>query len=449
MKNKPLGLLALLHMYRSGEASPREIIQQQMTHIAQYEKSVHAVLHVNTAAALEVAAIAEQRWRDGRARPLEGVPYGIKDTISTRGMPTSFGSPIWRSFVPLQDARVVGRLNAAGAIPLIKTHTTELAIGGPSAEFKQPTNPWNVSHAPGGSSSGSAASVAAGYVPFSLGTDTGGSTRSPAAYCGVVGLKPTNSLIPMEGILQLAPTLDCVGLIADAVSSLTFLLPILNAGKPLDESEVNATYDLRRLRIAVPSNWAFEVLENDVEVTVRQAIHLLERRGARVSGVGLERPHLAWLAGWTILLVEALSMFEELMPHLQDDNELLKRRLSFGGDLRARDYLTAQRIRAMLRETFLGILGRFDVIAVPTTPTTAPLLSQKSVLISGEEFDLIDVGTRLTMLANLLGFPAISVPCGFDRKGLPVGLQLIGRPNRDSRLLRIAEACENAMNAEK
>jgi aspartyl-tRNA(Asn)/glutamyl-tRNA(Gln) amidotransferase subunit A len=441
-------LLTLLDIYRSGEASPQEMIQQQITHIAQGETSLHAVLYLNDAAALESASQAGQRWKDGRARPLEGVPYGIKDTISTCGIPTTFGSSWWQAFAPQQNALVVDRLNSAGAIPLLKTHTTELAIGGPSPEFPQPRNPWNLNRVPGGSSSGSAASVAAGYVPFSLGTDTGGSTRSPASYCGVVGVKPSNNLIPMNGILQLAPTLDCVGVIADAASSLGLLLSVLGAARPLSLAEVHSRYDLGRLTIAVPSNWAFEAVENDVELGVREAIRQLERRGARVSYVVLERAHLAWLAGWTILMVEASSLFEGLPSHVQSGNQSLKRRLSVGQKLTARHYLDAQRARMSLRESFLSIFGWYDVIAVPTTPTTAPLLSHESVVINGEELDLIDLGTRLTMIANVLGSPAISLPCGFDQDGLPIGLQLIGKPHDDARLLRIAAACEDVIKSE-
>jgi aspartyl-tRNA(Asn)/glutamyl-tRNA(Gln) amidotransferase subunit A len=265
----------------------------------------------------------------------------------------------------------------------------------------------------------------------------------------VVGLKPSNNLIPMDGILQLAPTLDCVGVIANAASSLGLLLSVLSAARPLSHAEDRSKYDLKALTIAVPSNWAFEVVESDVELAVRNAIHHLERRGARVSYVNLERPHLAWLAGWTILLVEASALFEELPSQIKVANEPLTRRLGVGQKLSARNYLDAQRARASLRESFLKVFGWYDVLAVPTTPTTAPLLSHESVMINGEEVDLIDLGTRLTMIANLLGCPAISVPCGFDQDGLPIGLQLIGKPHDDARLLQIAAACENVIKPER
>ena len=434
--------------------SALELTTAALGRIERFNPKLRAFITVTADQALEQARQADAELAAGKDRgPLHGIPVAVKDVFHTRGVVTTGGSPIYRNFVPDRDAFAVARLNAAGAVMLGKLNMHELAYGITSANphFGAVSNPWNLKHSPGGSSGGSGAAVAAGLVYAALGTDTGGSIRIPASFCGTVGLKPTYGRVSRRGVMPLAWSLDHVGPLANSVRDAAMVLNAIAGHDAADASSsrhpvvdfVPDDCSVRGLRIGFPENFFFERLDPAVELAVRGAIARLESLGADVKPVKLPDISALNAIGRIILLCEASAMME---PHLADRSQFgpdVLALLDQGRLLPATDYIHAQRLRKQMQREFAPVWSGVDCLIAPTTPTTAPRVGDGTVRLGGIEEDVRLATTRLVRSMNLLGLPALSLPCGVSGDGLPIGLQIIGPPFEESLILRVGAAMED------
>jgi aspartyl-tRNA(Asn)/glutamyl-tRNA(Gln) amidotransferase subunit A len=405
--------------------------------------------------ALRQARQADAELAAGRDRgPLHGIPIAVKDLFATRGVRTTAGSPIYRDLVPTEDAAAVARLEAAGAVMLGKLNMHELAYGITSANphFGAVRNPWDPERSPGGSSGGSGAAVAAGMAYAAMGTDTGGSIRIPASFCGTVGLKPTYGRVSRRGILPLSWSLDHAGPLTSSVRDAAVVLNAIAGHDPGDPTSsrhpvVDFVPDegcsIRGLRIGFPENFFFERLDADVELAVRGAIARAESLGAVVKTLKLPDVAAMNAAARVILLCEASAMLE---PHLGNRRQFgpdVLALLDQGRLLRATDYINAQRLRRKLQREFSGVWPSVDCVITPTTPISAPPIGAGTVKLAGREEDVRLAATRLVRSINLLGLPALSIPCGLGASGLPVGLQIVGASFEEALILRVGAALED------
>ena len=417
--------------------------------------ALRAFITVTAEQALQQARQADADLATGKdLGPLHGIPIAVKDLFHTRGVRTTAGSPIYRNFVPDRDAFAVARLEYAGAVMLGKLNMHELAYGITSANphFGAVRNPWNGKHSPGGSSGGSGAAVAAGLAYAALGTDTGGSIRIPASFCGTVGLKPTYGRVSRRGVMPLSWSLDHVGPLTSSVRDAALLLNAIAGYDPADATSsrhpvVDFVPDddcaVRGLRIGFPENFFFDRLDADVELCVRGAIARLESLGAHVKPVKV--PDIAAMnaTGRVILLCEASAMLE---PHLAERGQFgpdVLALLDQGRLLPATDYIHAQRLRQRMQREFARVWASVDCLITPTTPNTAPRVGDTTVRIGGREEDVRLATTRLVRSVNLVGLPALSIPCGLSGDGLPVGLQIIGPAFQEALILRVGAAMED------
>jgi aspartyl-tRNA(Asn)/glutamyl-tRNA(Gln) amidotransferase subunit A len=383
--------------------------------------------------------------------PLHGVPIAHKDLFLTRGVRTTAGSRVI-DFIPDHDAAVVERLAAAGAVTIGKTNMHELAYGITSANphFGPVRNPHDPARVAGGSSGGSGAVVAGGIVPLATGSDTGGSIRIPASFCGVVGLKPTYGRVSRYGGLPLGYSLDHMGPLGASVDDVAIALSAMAGRDDRDDSSAAAAVpdyhseapDLAELRIGLPRNYYLEKLDIETGLAVRRAFQSAAALGARI--VEVDVPDIAALntIGRVLLLAEATTA---LRPHLH-------RRADFGADvlalldqgslITAVEYLDAQRLRREMVAQFRRLFESIDVLFTPATPTPAPEVGQKDLEIAGELQDVRLASTRFVRGINVLGFPALCLPCGYAKAGLPVGLQIVGPPFAEARLLETGRVLE-------
>jgi len=349
----------------------------------------------------------------------------------------------------------VERLEAAGAVLVGKNNLHELAYGVTSSNphFGAVANPWNRRHSPGGSSGGSAVAVAAGLVHGAIGTDTGGSVRIPAAFCGLVGLKPTYGRVSRRGVLPLAYTLDHVGPIAATVRDTALLLNAIagydpadpaSSRRPVIDSVPAHGHSIRGLRIGVPENFFFERIDPEVDATVRDALARAESIGARCTPVRV--PDMAALnaVARIVQLAEAAAVLGPLIERRDDLGEDVRALILQGRLIAATDYIDAQRLRRRYRSEFSRLWTEVDCLATPTTPATAPEIGQTTVRIAGEDEDARLAATRFVRAVNLLGLPALSLPCGLSSSGLPIGLQIIGPPFDEAGVLAVGAALEDA-----
>ena len=440
---------------RQRRFSAVELPSATLGRIERFNSSLQAFITVTAEQALQQARQADAELSAGRDRgPLHGIPIAAKDLFYTRGVRTTAGSAIYRDLAPTYDAFVVARLETAGAVMLGKTNLHELAYGITSANphFGTVRNPWNTKHSPGGSSGGSAAAVAAGLAYAALGTDTGGSIRIPASFCGTVGLKPTYGRVSRHGVMPLSWSLDHVGPLARSVRDAALLLNAIAGHDRADASSsrhpvVDFVPDegcsVRGLRIGFPESFFFERLDADVELCVRGAIARAESLGAAIKPIKV--PDLAAMnaAARVILLCEASAMLE---PHLADRRQFgpdVLALLDQGRLLPATDFIHAQRLRQRMQREFAQVWSTVDCVITHTTPNTAPRVGESTVKLGGREEDVRLATTRLVRSMNLLGLPALSIPCGLSGGGLPVGLQIIGPPFEESLILRVGAALED------
>ncbi|HEX3746287.1 MAG TPA: amidase [Bryobacteraceae bacterium] len=439
---------------RRRKVSAVELTGAALGRIERGNPTLRAFLTVTAEEALAQARQADSELAAGKDRgPLHGIPMASKDLFYTRGVLTTGGSPIYKNFVPDRDAEAVARLKAAGAVMLGKLNLHELAYGITSANphFGAVANPWNPKHSPGGSSGGSGAAVAAGMVYAALGTDTGGSIRIPASFCGTVGLKPTYGRVSRRGVMPLSWSLDHVGPLTASVRDAALVLNAIAGHDPADRSSsrhpvvdfMPEESDVRGLRVGFPENFFFERLDVEVELAVRGAIARLESLGAAIKPIKL--PDMAALnaVGRIILLCEASAVME---PHLANRSQFgpdVLALLDQGRLLPATDYIHAQRLRRQMVHQFSQVWSDVDCLVTPTTPNTAPRIGEQTVKLGGRDEDVRLATTRLVRSLNLLGLPALSLPCGLSAAGLPVGLQIVAPAFEEALVLRVGAALED------
>lgn len=442
---------------RSGALSSCELTQACLDRIEAENPRLNAFLTVTAEAAMAAAKNADEELRAGLDRgPLHGIPVAHKDLICTSGVRTTFGSKVFADAVPAFDAAIVERLRNDGAIMVGKTHLHEFAYGITSnnPHYGPVRNPWDPERIPGGSSGGAGAALASDMTMLATGTDTGGSIRVPASYCGVVGLKPTFGLVSKHGIFPLGFSLDHPGPMARTVEDAALMLESLTGHDPCDASSVDRPREkyslegatLAGLKIVLPQNFYFEKIDPEVRALVLNAAQQAESGGAVfVMGRVPDGEQLNVVAQ-AILLSEAAAVHE---PYLR------KRRADYGADtlalletgraLPATHYIQAQRLRKRILGVHLELLKKADFILTPATPITAPPIGAETVDVAGELHDVRMITTRLTRGINALGLPALVIPCGWTRAGLPAAFQLIGRPFGEAALLRAGAALEAAI----
>ncbi len=442
---------------QAGKISPVELTSETLGRIRKHNPALNAYITVTEQQALEQARQAEREIRTGHYRgPLHGIPYAAKDLFYTKGVVTTVGSKIFRDFVPDYDAAVIERLRDAGAILVGKTGMHEWAYGvtNNNPHFGAVHNPWGLDRIPGGSSGGSAVALAADLCAFSLGSDTGGSVRIPASFCGIVGLKPTFGRISRYGVFPLGHTLDHVGHFAWSVADVATIFEVLAGPDPRDDSSANeappriqlpADPKLKGVRVGVPRNFFFDRLQPEVDQAVRGAIQTLRGLGAEIQEIEIPGVEEFILLGRIILLAEATALHR---------SRLKTRRADFGPDVLAlldqgqfvlaTDYLDAQRRRRQWIETLNRLFDQVQVIVTPATPVAAPKIGQTTMEIAGRQEDVRLSSTRFVRTLNLAGVPALSVPCGFDGQGLPIGLQIFGRSFDEANVLLVGHAYEQA-----
>ena len=442
---------------RGGKLSPVELTQAALLRIEKLNPQLNAFITITVERALRDAKVAERELRRRQYRGLlHGIPITLKDNIWTRGLRTTAGSKILKDFVPASDAEVAKRLWNAGAVLLGKTNLHEFAYGitTENPHYGATRNPWNTERIPGGSSGGSAAAVAAGMAFASVGTDTGGSIRIPSAFCSIVGLKPTFGRVSCNGIVPLAATLDHAGPIARTVTDVAILLDAI-AMKQGPEATFHRALrtggrtkkPCTKVRLGWPREYFFERVDEEVKHAMEKTAQEFEKMGARIEEVSLPRIEDSVEPSTQIALAEALEYHESqgyFPARAADYGEDVRKRLEMGSAIRAVDYLKAQQARERVREDFRVAFERVDAILAPSTPMTAPRLGQDTVKIGREVESVRGALVRMNRPANFTGFPAISVPCGFSRRGLPIGMALHGPEWGEAKLLRIAFAYEQA-----
>ena len=458
-KQLPRSLADLARAFREGRLSPVEVVGALLERIEAADKDLNSFITVTGERALEEAARAEEEMVAGHYRgPLHGVPLGLKDLIYTEGVRTTMGSAFFKGYVPDYSATVALRLQEAGAVLVGKTNTHEFAYGptGDRSYFGPTRNPHDTSRISGGSSGGSAAAVAANLLYGSLGSDTAGSVRIPSALCGVVGMKPTFGRVSKHGVFPLSWTLDHVGPITRTVEDNAIILSVIAGHDPQDPYSANEpaedfARDLGRgiqgTTVGVPKDFYFEHVEDEVGERVRGAIEVFIALGTEVREVGLPSLWETLKAQRYILAADAYAVHEERLKSAPERfDEEVRERLMEGEGLKAHRYASARQRKLGAKGEFERVLGGVDLLLAPTVPIAATLVDQREVDIAGYEEPVRSAVTRLTGPANLIGFPSLSVPCGFTESGLPVGMQLIGRPFEEATLYRFGHAYEGAVS---
>ncbi|HEX6994743.1 MAG TPA: amidase [Gammaproteobacteria bacterium] len=438
-------------MIRARQLSPVELTEAYLAAIERHEPEVNAYITITRERALEQARALEAELARGKWRgPLHGVPIALKDNIDTAGILTTAAGAVFADRVPTEDAEVVRRLDAAGAVLLGKLNMHEYAYGGTSSitHFGPVHNPWNLAHIPGGSSGGSAAAVAARMCAGALGTDTLASIRLPAAYCGVVGLKPTHGLASIRGIIPVSESLDHVGPLTRTVADAALMLGVIAGFDPLDPVSIRAPIpdysaalyrSAATLRIGLPGDRYFAALEPDVEAAIDEALAVLRGIAAETRDVTMPEP-----PGFAVLLAEAYAYHK---PWLDDPatrrlyDPVTLERLLAAGEFSTVEYYEARRELALARRAIDSVFADVDLIVTPTTPGLPETIAnaQNPAEASGAE-----PSVRNTYPFNLFGIPTISVPCGFSRSGLPIGLQISGPRLGELDVLTLAHAYEQA-----
>ena len=416
--------------------------------------SLNAFITVMEESARARARQADEELARGLDRgPLQGIPVAVKDVFCTQGVRTTCGSKVFADHVPDHDAAVVEKLDAAGAVLIGKTNMHELAYGISSSNphFGVVRNPRDVDRIPGGSSGGSGAAVASGMVFMAMGSDTGGSIRIPASFCGTVGLKPTFGRVSRYGVMPLDFSLDHMGPLTRSVRDAAVTLEALAGFDPRDDTSSREPVPgyrppedprLGGLSIGLPENFYFDGLDPEVAAAVRRMAQTAQSLGARVIPVRV--PDIAELntISRIILYAEASALMEPCLARREQFGADVLSLLDQGRLLPATDYVNAQRLRRIKQQEFRALFKQVDCLLTPTTPTAAPRIGQTTLEIDGREEDVRLASTRLVRGINALGLPALSMPCGLDRQGLPLGMQIIGRPFEEALILRIAAALE-------
>ena len=455
---------------RARQFSSVELARAFLTRIHELNGALNAFITVNDDEALAQARAADERIARGDDTPVLGVPVALKDVLSTRGLRTTAGSRILEHYVPAWDATSVARLRAAGAVFLGKTNTDEFAMGSSTENsgYRVTHNPWDHTRVPGGSSGGSAAAVAADLCCAALGTDTGGSVRQPASLCGVTGLKNTYGRVSRYGLIAYGSSLDSVGVLAKDARDAAIMLSVIGGPDPFDSTSIDAPGldaaalldgDVRGLRIGVPREYFIPGMQAEVAAAVRAGIEQLREQGATVREISLPGTSVALPVYYMIATAEAsanLARFDGVRYGLRVqgtdliDTYRKTRGAGFGDEVKRRImlgtyalsagyydayYIRAQKVRTLIKHEFESAFADVDFIATPVSPTTAFKIGEKAD--DPIQMYLADI---FTLTCNLAGICGISVPCGFDAAGLPIGLQLLGKAFDEGTILRAADA---------
>ena len=467
----------LQEMLAARKISAVELTRDVLDRIEKVEDKVKAYITLDPEGALKQAEEADRDIKEGKGGALSGIPVSIKDVLCTENMRTTCGSRILENFVPPYDATAVVKMKKAGAVLLGKVSMDEFAMGSTSENcaFGPPRNPWNTDYICGGSSGGSAASVAADECIASLGTDTGGSIRQPASHCGVVGLKPTYGRVSRYGLVAFASSLDQIGPLTKDITDCALLMNVISGYDPKDSTSVQQsvpdfrqvlTEGLQGMKIGIPREYFIKGLDPEVEKAVQNSIKILREAGAEIVEVSL--PHTDYCVAVYYLVAPAeassnLARYDGVRYGFRDrnSNTLLEmynnsRSQGFGAEVKRRIiigtyalssgyydayYKKASQVRTMITADFKKVFEVCDVLASPVTPTPAWKLGEK--IDDPLSMYLSDI---LTISANLAGIPGISVPCGFSAKGLPIGLQIQGAHFQEEKLLRAAYNLERGLN---
>ncbi|WP_394796467.1 Asp-tRNA(Asn)/Glu-tRNA(Gln) amidotransferase subunit GatA [Armatimonas sp.] len=471
-----LSASALAAKVKAKEVSARAVTEAFLARIEAKDDAVGAFLTVMREQALTQADAVDAKIAAGEdPGPLAGVPIALKDNLCTLGVETTCASKILKGFVPPYDATVVKKLQAAGAIAIGKTNLDEFAMGSSTenSALKLTHNPWNLSKVPGGSSGGSAAAVAADFAPLSLGSDTGGSIRQPASFCGVVGVKPTYGRVSRYGLVAFASSLDQIGPFAKNIEDAALVMNVLSGHDPHDSTSVPRdvpdytkalTGDIRGLRIGVPTEYFAAGIAPEIRILVQSAIGVLRGLGAEVGECSLPHTEYTLPAYYIVAPAEASSNLarydgvryghrtQRATSHIdlfeksreEGFGEEVKRRILIGTYALSAGYydafyLKAQQIRTLIQQDFENAFANFDVLITPTAPTTAFGIGEKT-----DDPLAMKLSDICTLSANLAGIPALSQCCGFDTNQLPVGMQLLGPAFSEELLFKVAHAYEQA-----
>lgn len=476
-----MSALELSKQIRHGSVSVKEAVEACKKQIQKSESQVHAYVSMDEKILAHRIKEVEEGIKSGRyTGPLAGVPIAVKDNICTRGQKTTCSSKMLENFVPTYDAQVVKQLEDAGMVILGKTNMDEFAMGSTTetSAFGVTRNPWNPEHVPGGSSGGSCAAVAAGECLFALGSDTGGSIRQPSSFCGVTGIKPTYGTVSRYGLIAYGSSLDQIGPVAKDVTDCATILETIASYDPKDSTSVKREDydftsalkdDVKGMRIGIPKTYLGEGLDHEVKEAVLAAAKVLEEKGALVEEFDLGLVDYAIPAYYVIASAEAssnLARFDGVKygyrtPDYDGLHNMYKKTRSegFGAEVKRRImlgsfvlssgyydayYLKALRTKALIKKEFDKAFEKYDVILGPAAPTTAPEIGK-----SLQDPIKMYLGDIYTISVNLAGLPGISVPCGTDRKGLPIGLQLIGDCFKEKNIIRAAYAFEQTRTYER
>jgi aspartyl-tRNA(Asn)/glutamyl-tRNA(Gln) amidotransferase subunit A len=443
---------ALAPRIRTGKLSPVALTQACLDRIGDVDEKLQSFIHIS-ASAIDTAKVAEREIQHGKWRgPLHGIPIGVKDNYLTHDMPTTAGSLASGLSFPQRDSAAAARLRTAGAILIGKTRTHEFAWGNVTPPVR---NPWDLLRVPSGSSGGSGAAVAAGLCAAALGSDTGGSIRMPAAACGTVGLKATFGRVTRDGVIPHSWSLDHAGPLTRTVTDSAHLMQVLSGYDPVDPACQDQpvpsfakalSRPIKGMKIGVCRNHFFDNLQEDVESGVEQAIADLATAGASI--VDLRIPLLEYGLG----AIFAIELSSSTAYH--DQSLRAGRVAQFTPDVRTLveigrlvtgpDYLKAEQYRSALMDEYRKVFEQVDVVVGPTTPITAWKSGEWTVQVGGKPESVLAASWRFTYPYNLTGLPALSLPCGFDHDGLPIGLQIAGRPFDEATVLRVGYAYERS-----
>lgn len=472
-------IMQIRELLRKREIRSVELTNYFLERIAQYDGEISSYLRVTGEHALKTAKEADEKIAGGGTGQLLGIPLGIKDIYCTKGIETTCASQILRGFIPPYDATVIRRLKDEGYVHLGRLNMDEFAMGSSTenSSFQTTKNPWDLSRIPGGSSGGSAAATAAGLCIASIGTDTGGSIRQPASLCGVVGMKPTYGRVSRYGLVAFASSLDQIGPITRNVSDCAVMMNVIAGHDPMDSTSIpqpapdytaSLGKDIKGLKIGIPKEYFRDGMEADVKKEMDASIALFERQGASVVDISLPHTEYAVATYYIICTAEAssnLARYDGVKYGLREPGKDIidmykktrfkgfgkevKRRIILGTYVLSSGYYDAyyrkaSKVRTLIRKDFDDAFRTCDIIVTPVSPTTAFRIGEKM-----EDPLAMYLSDIFTIPVNLAGLPGMSVPCGLDNKGLPIGLQIIGKPLDEALMIQAAYVFETERKVEK
>jgi aspartyl-tRNA(Asn)/glutamyl-tRNA(Gln) amidotransferase subunit A len=466
-------------LLKKGELTSTELTRFYLDRIGRHDGELKAYLRITEELALSMAVEADKRIKNGSAQPLTGIPFGMKDILCTKGVETTCASQILRGFVPPYDATVIAKLNQSGYVHLGRINMDEFAMGSSTenSSFQTTKNPWDLNRIPGGSSGGSAAAVVAGLAAATLGTDTGGSIRQPASLCGAVGLKPTYGRVSRFGLVAFASSLDQIGPITRSVEDAAILLNAIAGHDPMDSTSVpqpvpdytaHLDTEIKGLKVGIPKEYFIEGLDAEVKRAIEASLKVFERLGAELVPISLPHTEFAVATYYIICTAEAssnLARYDGVKYGMRVEGKDIidmytqTRSKGFGREVKRRIilgtyvlssgyydayYKKAGQVRTLMRRDFDQAFQKCDIIVTPVSPTTAFRIGEKT-----DDPLTMYLSDIFTIPVNLAGLPGLSLPCAFDSQGLPIGLQIIGKPLDEDSILQAASLFEGEVKLKR